>query len=708
MRSNNQHHHPSSGSISTTKLDSSSSSSSSSSSRSYDSLLEILQSDIFSKSSTTNNESSNYHDQSTTTNHLHQQHQRPLSNAELKYNDILDQSEALLVALSPDVTDASTTGNGSSNTSTLQLMDFDKVMTQWSRFGDPMETSDFHHFLPTSQSNEKTAMVSLKQNASNRCMELLEALERNYDCIFENETLLSFSSSSSIIGIIKELPPTKHPQLMPNAASYNIALHTLAHSGKGSAVAQEACTILNRMLDRCRMYMDALDSSSKDRQHVEGVTNKRKLPPPPPEPTIITYNSVIHAISKSGARDAGHLAEEVFGIMEQWKNECDARTKDDKKGERGTVGVTQHVYHGVLPNARTLACVIDAWAHVKDDGQQSSFAPERTEAILELAVKKRRAYVDYVKGVAYGHGDDDDILDIFSKEVDTTARDGIEENLTLADFDGVEEEVLEDYPNTDHAEEEELPLSEEYTLPSPSLSETVAPFLRPNIVAFNTCLNVWATSRRGREGALRTYEILNQMEALSQSGELDLPDNFSTEPSKDMLDIDDDDSSEIDSSLRPNTRSYSTVMNAWAKVSRNERGSGEDAATQCEAILRRMEERGAEDASIRPNLMAYTTCITAWARTRNVEYAASRAEDILNRMIDLCYSESDRVPSLEGNRETAGNHDAPFNAVITAYARSPDPHAAERAVAVLDRLESSTISPTLTTYNAGECLNLFV
>jgi len=193
------------------------------------------------------------------------------------------------------------------------------------------------------------------------------------------------------------------------------------------------------------------------------------------------------------------------------------------------------------------------------------------------------------------------------------------------------------------------------------------------------------------------------MEALASSGELNLPDENCLGSPKGGVDDNEDDSSEADSSMKPNSRTYSIVMNAFSRISWRERGAGEDAASQCEAILSRMEERAANgESSLRPNLMHYTTAISAWARMRNLDYAASRAENILNRMIDLYYSGMiDELPTFDGDSKRSGKHDAPFNAVITAYARSKDPFAAERAISILDRLQSSPITPTLTTFNAA-------
>lgn len=174
------------------------------------------------------------------------------------------------------------------------------------------------------------------------------------------------------------------------------------------------------------------------------------------------------------------------------------------------------------------------------------------------------------------------------------------------------------------------------------------------------------------------------------------------------------------SSLRPNVRTYSLVMNAWANVAGWEAAQHgtHDAAARCERILNRMEERAADgDAAVRPNLVTYVTAITAWARAATHDpdsgNAAASAEGILDRLIDLFYGNWEegtaagaREP-LEGGPDGPSaaapfRHDAPFNAVITAYARSPaSAGGARRALAVLARLEAAPIDATVTSYNAA-------
>ena len=566
----------------------------------------------------------------------------PLPSAEkTKLDSILKKSNELLDSLSTN-----------DSSSTLQLMDFDSVMAKLSRFNSEMENDASGNRDGRTYRQGYSEKSALKREAADKCLELLYALERNYDCILHHDRSNNSLASEEI------LPETKHSQLMPGASSYNHALHTLAHSGKGQRVATEASATLDRMLDRCQDYLDMTREDSS-------------LPLAPPEPTIMTFNSTIHAIAKSGVGGAGYMAEEVFSKMEDWHRQC----RERQISQEGEENDKNRCYNGVAPDARTLSVVLDAWSN-RD--AVKGFAPERAESILNMAINRRRAYVKSVKG----EGGNSDLSNHSSESQ-------FESNSFIHDDDIIEEEYAD----------EEMKIIEEgaHQFADKNVEQNISdgssePFLRPNTVAFNTCINAWATCGRGRIAAARTQELLSHMEAISESGELDLPDVNAD-------DINSDESALIDHSLRPNKRSYSMVMKAWANVAKMERWSSADAAEQCEAILNRMEIKGASDVSVRPNLVAYVTTITAWSRTK-APHASSRAENILNRLIDMYYDGNDiELPSLEGDLEHA-KHDAPFNAVITAYARSGDPNAAERAFAVLERLEVSAIAPSLYTYNA--------
>ncbi|KAL3826910.1 hypothetical protein ACHAXA_005990 [Cyclostephanos tholiformis] len=637
--------------------------------------------------------------------------------AEIEYDDILDRTDKLMASML--LADGGTTDVvDDTSVSTLQLADFDEVMTRWSRLhalvvADGDDEDDGHGGgdggRRRKERDGRWGGSSLARNASDQCMRLLRALEDNHDRLLDIG-LKSASSSSSSSHDEDNTTTIRHARLMPNAASYNLALHALANSEIGPIAAREAHAILKRMLDRCRQYEDVVHSYEDG--GTSSLADMPPLPPPPFEPTVITMNSAINAIARSGAIDAGHLAEDVVLMMERWRDECEGQSSGTCDAEADALdmldiapsscrvespspshppmqfnnsdGRPSRFYRGIHPNARTLACIIDAWANVKTS-RLTSFAPERADAILRMAIKRRRSYVDHVMGRS--RGDDAELLQVATINLPDKPED---ESAAFVEAGHIAEDIVEgesravSMASMSSSQVGETPISKPI--------ERRHPPLRPNTVAFNSCLHAWAAGNRGREGALRAQELLFLLEAYSDSGELDLPD-------EDQRDVEGDYDVQ-DTGLTPNVRTYSMVMSAWANVANVERGSGEDAASRCEEILNKMERRSAVDSSVRPNLVAYVTSITAWARTRNVAYAASRAENILNRMIDLYYSENESdLPLLDGDLENA-SHDAPFNSVITCYARSSDPHATERALAVLERLMASPIRPTVTTFNA--------
>jgi len=285
------------------------------------------------------------------------------SPAEVEYDDLLDRTDRLLKSLEAD----------DDSSSALRLMDFDEVMTWWSRFRSIVIVDD-------DDDDDGMGFLRRRKGAYDQCARLLVALEWNHDRLLDrrDDGVPSSSSSSSS----NDGGGGGSRMLTPSAASYNLTLHALANSDGGENAAREARAILMRMLDRCRRYEGGVVGRFED-------VGKTITPPPPVEPSAITMNSAIHAIARSGSSDAGFLAEEVFHTMERWTDECEGRAFD---------GRPSRFYRGVLPNARTLPCLIDAWANNARTAPTNSFAPERADAILNLAVDRRRAYVDRVTG----------------------------------------------------------------------------------------------------------------------------------------------------------------------------------------------------------------------------------------------------------------------------------------------------------------------
>lgn len=113
--------------------------------------------------------------------------------------------------------------------------------------------------------------------------------------------------------------------------------------------------------------------------------------------------------------------------------------------------------------------------------------------------------------------------------------------------------------------------------------------------------------------------------------------------------------------VKPNVRSYSTVMDAFA------RHANPDAAATCATLLKQLEQRYYEtqDGAMEPNLIAFNTCLSAYAK-------AGQPQN--------CWDLYQRLPVAPDIISV--------NVVLHALARSGWDDAGERAQALLDSLAS--------------------
>jgi hypothetical protein len=186
----------------------------------------------------------------------------------------------------------------------------------------------------------------------------------------------------------------------------------------------------------------------------------------------------------------------------------------------------------------------------------------------------------------------------------------------------------------------------------------------PNVTTFNAVIDTWVQSNRGREGAAKAEEILKLIIHWNQE--------------KSMR----------GGILVPDTRSYTAVLNAWARCEAREQTG--DAAKRAQDILFSMIRFYHDGVDVKPNLVSFTTCIAAWARC-NDPSAPENAERLFDTLIQL-YKESgdsDFEPTAEVG-----------NAAITAWARAVHrPDSTERAIATLEKLKNFA-EPDLISYNA--------
>lgn len=196
--------------------------------------------------------------------------------------------------------------------------------------------------------------------------------------------------------------------------------------------------------------------------------------------------------------------------------------------------------------------------------------------------------------------------------------------------------------------------------------------MKPNVIIFNSAIHAWVNSKRGLAGAEKAEEILRLLERLSESGELGEIEEYDND----------------DEGLKPNTRTLSLVIDAWAQCESSDKTGA--AAKRAQDILNTMERLYREGHSVKPSSMAFTSCIAAWSRSVRNPDAAAQAEALLDRMLALYNDTGDKdfKPTVVTG-----------NAVISAWAKSENENSAERAEAVFKRLKDFC-EPDTYSYNS--------
>ena len=135
--------------------------------------------------------------------------------------------------------------------------------------------------------------------------------------------------------------------------------------------------------------------------------------------------------------------------------------------------------------------------------------------------------------------------------------------------------------------------------------------------------------------------------------------------------------SQGDSEVRPTARAWNSVIGAWAQWEGGSQGEA-SGAEHAEACLKIMEElaNSTGNEEVRPNSYNYNSVISAWANSREIG-APSRAEQILEKMESLYRASGD---------ENVKPRTATYNAIIDAWAKSGEEDTANRAELLLGHM----------------------
>jgi hypothetical protein len=190
----------------------------------------------------------------------------------------------------------------------------------------------------------------------------------------------------------------------------------------------------------------------------------------------------------------------------------------------------------------------------------------------------------------------------------------------------------------------------------------------PDTVGYNSVLKALAktSSSTNKRAAATAEKLLQEMEELhqTQSAQRALwfqrqseltEDEYAMGPPKVWV--------------KPNVRSYSTVMDAYGKQSSYE------GAVKAQTMLNRLQDKftRTQDYAVMPNEIAYNTVLNAWAKSGSAEEGAERCEQVLHQMMDLGLAD---VIS--------------YNAAIHGWARSGVPDAGRHAERLLRTMSRNT------------------
>ena len=198
----------------------------------------------------------------------------------------------------------------------------------------------------------------------------------------------------------------------------------------------------------------------------------------------------------------------------------------------------------------------------------------------------------------------------------------------------------------------------------------------PDVKSYTKVINAIAHSGKSDAGE-RAEEVLKRMTTMSSSSSL-----------------------QMNNDLRPNTLTYTYVIDAYS------RSSSPRAPHAAQRIVEEMERLRAEgDPEVRPTSRAWNSVISAWAQWEGEEMAWGRIGNGAERA-EACLHIMEEWADSTGNEDTRPNS-YNYNSVISALANSHEAGAASRAEKILERMEDlyrmtgdDSVKPRTATYNA--------
>lgn len=418
-------------------------------------------------------------------------------------------------------------------------------------------------------------------------------------------------------------------------------------------------------------------------------------------PTIVTFNSVINAWSRSRLPEAPERAEAILRMIQQL--------------------ATEPQWEGLHPTIKTFGSIVHTWAN-----SRLEHATDRVTILMQELQKSdnpdvypnSEIYLGVLK--AWGHSQDPQAAE--------------QANEILQEFIGkFQEEIQQEENNQQQGEIKQEENNQQRNVPDPSSKEeSLKPHLKcflavmniyatrgdaestsalleqlcslyessgrkpdlcPNTAVFNCVLRAWSRSK-SKEAPIRIETILKQMVELAENtGNNNLyPDLVSYNSALNSLTGLDSKMAlskaeqifnimEKTPGMAPDLVSYNNLMHLLV------RSNSKDSAEKTEGILRSIwNDYNSGRIGFMPDATSYNICIDAW-KDRN---EPSRADALLRELQEQYQRTGNKT--LQPTRISYGS-------TITAWARSDKRGSAENAQHHFDEMLKSGINPTSAEFN---------
>lgn len=467
---------------------------------------------------------------------------------------------------------------------------------------------DLTHYRTTSEFNSELEVLArrcvddvpgAKEDVIG-CAALAEEMLRKWeDKVREAERVADDAEDEAGEGGVAE--SIREEIVRPDLTSYNTVIRAWSKACSTLAEGRGRGTIRNTIgtdMSDLNVY-SARDAASRAQDVLNDLEGRYLDGSIDVAPVASSYNSVIDAWAKSRCGDAAERAESVLDRM---KHLSDGKEEQSTSSDSGPsrVNARRSNWERASPDIVSYNSVMEAWAHSADPD-----ALRKARNALEmLQVKYEKTGDSRIKPNIRTVNQ---VINCYAKRGAYEDIDGDEAGGGGAGGEGGSDNNAERAWSAARRAERLLnDMTSKY-------SSTGDPDYKPDATTYTSVIDAYA--KVGDAAASeRAESLLNRVERMyNETGDAD---------------------------IKPNYRTYTAVIGGWANTRKDD-----GAPHRAEEILRRMEalhaesvkkgERiGGREGSVKPNSRTYTSVINAWARSRDPR-RHKRSLLILKKMLDL-------------------------------------------------------------------------